>query len=48
MSRRTYPLLALVFVVFALGTAACAESTAPSQHISADAACDWQSSNTCK
>lgn len=47
MSRRTHALLALVFVAFAMATAACAESTAPSSHVSADTKCDWTNNNTC-
>ena len=47
MSRRTHALLALVFVAFSLSAAACAESTAPTSPISADATCDWTSGNTC-
>jgi hypothetical protein len=47
MSRRIHALLALVFVAFAMSAAACAESTAPSSHVSADATCDWQNNNTC-
>jgi len=47
MSRRTHALLALVFVAFAMAAAACAESTAPSSHVSADATCDWTNNNTC-
>jgi hypothetical protein len=47
MSRRTYALLALVFVAFAMTASACAESTAPSSQVKADAACDWQNNNTC-
>ena len=42
MSRRTHALLALVFVAFAMAASACAESTAPSSNVSADATCDWQ------
>lgn len=47
MSRRTPALLALVFVAFAMAASACAESTAPSQNVSADAVCDWSNNNTC-
>jgi hypothetical protein len=48
MSRRTYALLALVFVAYTMVATACAESTAPSSNVSADATCDWQSNNTCR
>jgi hypothetical protein len=47
MSRRTYALLALVFVALSMAASACAESTAPSSQVKADAACDWSSNNTC-
>lgn len=47
MSRRTLALLAFVLVAFAMAASACAESTAPSQNVRADAVCDYQNNNTC-
>jgi hypothetical protein len=46
MSRRTLASMALLFVAITM-VAACAESTAPSSTVRADATCDWQSNNTC-
>jgi invasion protein IalB len=49
MSRRIHAVLALALVAFAFAAAACADTTAPqpASHVSADATCDWSSSNTC-
>jgi hypothetical protein len=48
MSRRIQSLLALAVVAVAVA-AACSSATGPqpASHISADQACDWQSSGTC-
>jgi hypothetical protein len=47
MSRRTAGFVSLLVVAVALAAAACAESTGPSSHVSADQTCDWQSNGTC-
>jgi hypothetical protein len=49
MSRRIQSLLALTVVAVVFAAAACSSATGPqpASHISADQACDWQSSGTC-